>query len=151
MSLLNKTPSANYTGPVSWVGKAWGAWPHGDMNGEGWFSSVRALVIACARAGIPLPPYAWAAVPRGLSINADDVVDLALNDHHEEAGDELEPGAKAALQGLLDTWIRAYGRKVKTWEEHTGHLVILGDEDLSLYAKTRAEMEADLGEEGLVT
>lgn len=111
-----------HEGPVCWPL----APVRGDMNGDGYFSNVAALIEACARAGANLPEFVWPCASFGLRVDAEDVIRAAVeaDEHHEEAEEQIAAGGVEALQRALDAWVAEYAEDVRTWTpDHRAALV----------------------------
>lgn len=50
------------------------------------------------------PPYVYATTPKPLRLDAESIMDSALEDHHEGAADYLDPRDVELLQAILDAW-----------------------------------------------
>jgi hypothetical protein len=115
-----KIDAKDYTGWVSWRG-------HGPNNG--YFESVDDLIRYCADHELNSPTFVWACKPDPLKLDADWILDQALEDHHKGARDEISDTEDARLQAFLDEWCAA--QKIVTWREDRTRAVMMppGDED----------------------
>lgn len=61
--------------------------------------------------GDPPTRYAYATAPRALSLDANGIIEDALEsgEHHEGAGDDISDAERADLQAFLDDWCRRTG------------------------------------------
>lgn len=71
---------------------------------------------------------AWGVTVRRFKLDAEKIVEAELEHHHDNAWDELEPGAVGALQKALDTWIAEYASRVTTYERDDSTIVVFGEE-----------------------
>lgn len=69
---------------------------------EGYFSEPYELVEYCQDEGIDIPKYAWSTTKIGLSMDADCIIDMACEDLHEDARDNIV--GEDELQKFLDAW-----------------------------------------------
>lgn len=78
------------------------------------------------------PPFddvpAWGVTVRRFKLDAEEIVEGELEHHHEDAWDELAPGAVEALQKALDAWIADYASRVTTYEQDESTIVVFGEE-----------------------
>jgi len=72
------------------------------------------------------PEYAWACKVYGLELDANDIIDAALEagEHHESAWDAIDN--VPALQQALDAWVAT--QSVESWMVDYDLAVILGGE-----------------------
>lgn len=109
-----KIPAAEYTGWVSWPG---------CVGDDGYFESVQELLNHCAKTGKPAPTFVWACKPIPLHLDAEGIVDQALEEHHEGAKDFISNAEMERLQVLLDEWAKAQG--VTSWCEDRTRAVMI--------------------------
>ncbi len=64
--------------------------------------------------GLDLPAYVWGAKRIDFHVDADNVIEQALDGHHEEANEHLKPDAYKTLQLALDTWCEE--QNIRSWE-----------------------------------
>jgi len=80
---------------------------------------------------IEVPKYAWACKPKKFVIEADRIVEGALEEHHEDAYDRISSSAFEELQQFLDGWCAK--QDVRTYEyDYTRAVLIpppMKDED----------------------
>lgn len=69
------------------------------------------------------PEYVWAARPIKFEINAENIVQSVLENHHDAAGDQLDDGDYKELQALLDAWCVKTG--IVSYEEDRTRAVLL--------------------------
>lgn len=114
-----KINAKDYTGWVVWQG-------HGDN--DGYFKSVDAVIEYCADNEINGPKCVWACAPEHLHINAEAILEDALEEHFEDAGDSITTTEVERLQTFLDEWTKAQG--IVSWHEDRTRAVMLspGDE-----------------------
>lgn len=104
--------------------KGWVFWEdHGDN--EGFFSSVAELRTYCNDVGVEPPPYVYACKAMLLSMNAEWIIEDALEEHHENARDSISKEAEDELQSLLNAWCAK--QTVRTWFQDTTRVVLPND------------------------
>lgn len=108
-----KVPQKEYVGPVF------------DRDHSEWYPSVDEMIERLFDDLKEIPKYAWAATINKLSLNAQSIVDNALEDHHEDA--EVDDNEVKKLQSLLDEWCASQG--VESWEEDTSTVVLIDPVD----------------------
>jgi hypothetical protein len=108
-----KVNAVDYSGWVSWPG-------HGN---DGFFESVDAVRKHCAQHGLALPPFVWACTREPLSLNADWILDDALQEHHDGARGEVSSDEERRLQKFLDEWCAA--QEIVSWNEDRTRAVML--------------------------
>jgi len=69
------------------------------------------------------PEYAFACLPKKLKIDAQDVFEHAISDHHDGAGELVTAQQIAELQTMLDKWCEETG--VVTYIEDKSQVVTL--------------------------
>jgi hypothetical protein len=84
---------------------------NGDCNGEGYFSSLQAVLDECDDDGKEVPAYVWACSSRGLHIDAQSVIESMLDEWYDGASDEISQEDHDKLQKLLDGWCDEMGMK----------------------------------------
>jgi hypothetical protein len=64
--------------------------------------------------GLDEPPgtqvYAWCCKPMPLLLDADRLIENAMDDHHEDAYDQIGRAAIKALQAMLDEWQKPFAK-----------------------------------------
>lgn len=123
-----KIDAKDYTGWVSWPG-------HGD---DGYFESVEALIEHCASHELNSPRYVWACIPQPFKLDADEILDNALEEHFDGARGEISKSEEKRLQAFLDEWAAA--QKIVSWREDRTRAVMLSpaDEDATADTPSRA-------------
>ncbi len=109
-----KINANDYTGWVSWP-------VHGDN--DGYFRSVDALLEHCANHEIKAPAFVWACTAEHLHINAAAILEDALEEHFEDAGDSITATELERLQTFLDEWTAA--QRITSWHEDRTRAVML--------------------------
>lgn len=89
------------------------------------FETLDDLADHCLHLGRPDPLIVHPLISAGLKLDADSIIGSALEDHHEEAGDQLASGAREELQALLDGW--AAKQRVETLYPDRKVVVVLPD------------------------
>ena len=80
-------------------------WVHLDTEGlrtSDYFASVTDALDWCLENGQPRPAYVWGCTTMAFSMDAESVIDAALDEHHEDAHDHIDDAR--GLQTLLDAW-----------------------------------------------
>ena len=111
-----KIPASEYKGWVS---------VPGCEDEDGYFESVTELLSFCASTGQHAPVFVWACAPVLFRLDADAIVEQALEDHREGAKDNIPDEAIERLQLLLDGWTQATGI-VSQYEDQTRAVMIGG-------------------------
>lgn len=88
---------------------------------EGFFMSVDDLTERFEDDGEELPTFVWGSREKPLTLDADGIVESALEDHHE--GALVKPSAIEKLQAMLYEWCAE--QKVLSYEEDQTVAVIL--------------------------
>jgi hypothetical protein len=88
-----------------------------------WFASFEELDHHYENQGTERPAWAWGCFPIALRISARDVIEGALQDHHEDAGDNIGAEDEKELQALLDAW--AAKQKITSYECDESTVVLL--------------------------
>jgi len=112
-----KVPESAWSDTVVWEDGS------GDMSGDGYFSSTDAVRERCARDGVPVPAYVWGTAPEMMSLDADSIIDAALDDSYDGARDAITAEAEKELQALLDAWCERH--PVKWWSEDRSVAVMM--------------------------
>lgn len=94
------------------------------MTGDGYFTSTEAVREYCDRDGLHVPAHVWGTAPRLMSMNADYIIESALEESYEDARDAVSHEAEQELKALLDAWCERH--PVKWWEEDRGVAVMMG-------------------------
>jgi hypothetical protein len=110
-----KVHECEWSDPVFWDS-------HGPRDGH--FYSVEDVREYCDDHGLELPKYVSATYPVALHIDADSVLECAVDEHHEGAYDQCDV---AGLQKLLDAWCEA--QKVTSYNEDRSKVVLLDGGD----------------------
>lgn len=105
-----------------------------------------------------LPEWGYADNSYGLSLpSARSLIESALEDHHEDACEELADGAEEALDAALKAWTEQYASGVKSVEADLNRVVLIQkDEETSDERKTgttsteRSDSETNPGDGGQV-
>ena len=102
----------------------------GDMNGEGYFSSVDALLDHCEAEGLDLPEYVWACTRRDLHLHAHDVIHDAIERHNMDTdGTHIPEEAENTMQSFFDAWLKEQG--IHAWFVDYSRAVVLRERDSS--------------------
>jgi hypothetical protein len=107
--------------PVFWPGKS------GDMNGDGYFSSVDMLLDYCEDQAVDVPEYVYACTRQNLKLDAEGILQNALEQdemNSESADIPTEKGKQ--LQAFLDAWLKELD--VHSWFEDRSRVVVLRED-----------------------
>jgi hypothetical protein len=107
----------------------WVSWPRVWPKEEGFFESVDDLIRYCADHELNSPTFVWACTPDPLKLDADWILDQALEEHHDGARGEISASEEKRLQAFLDVWAAA--QNIVSWHEDRTRAVMMppGDED----------------------
>lgn len=89
----------------------------GYGNNDGYFASLEVLRDHCRIHRKQLPAYVWTCLPLEFEIDADSIIDSALDEHYEDASDNITSVARGALQYMLDAWTEKQGIKTYTVDD----------------------------------
>ncbi len=98
----------------------WIYWPD-DETDDHFFSSVTELIECCKVRGVPVPKEVNGCYEMSISINAEDVLESALEEHHEDARSSIPNAEVEKLQELIDEWCAV--QKVITYFQDTSVIV----------------------------
>ena len=56
---------------------------------------------------MPVPEFVWACTPKPLKLDADGILDQALEEHFDGARGNISDAEEARLQAFLDEWAAA--------------------------------------------
>ncbi len=116
-----KVPESEWTSAVVWEDGS------GDMSGDGYFSSTEAVRDSCAANDVPVPAYVWGTGEEGMGLNAGEIIERALEDTYDGAGDQISTEATNELQALLDAWCERH--PVKWYREDRSVAVVMYAEE----------------------
>ncbi len=109
-----KIAAKDYTG--------WVSWPGAPVNAQ-FFKSIDELREHCKKFDKPVPEFVWACTPEPLKLDADGILDQALEDHFDGARGNISEAEEARLQTFLDEWAAA--QEIVSWHEDESRAVIL--------------------------
>lgn len=116
--------------PVFWAGHS------GDMNGDGYFSSVDLLLDHCEDQAVDVPEYVWACTRHDLKLDVGSILQDALEQQDMDPDSANIPTpAGERLQAFIDVWLKELG--VHSWFEDRSRAVVLR-EDFPLSPPTAA-------------
>jgi hypothetical protein len=102
-SAARKLPACEYSGPV-----------YADHDQE-IHADVDAFLCSWEEfcfdnpGAVGTSPRAYACVPYGLQFDAGEFLEACLQDHYDEALEEIDDAAVAKLQAFVDAWDREHG------------------------------------------
>jgi len=102
--------AAEYDGPVA----------DGD---EGFWQTIGDAVDELEDDGGEVPAYFWACTEDALKLDANGIIESALEDHHEDAGENISGKDECRLQALLDEWCDTVN--VTTWNVDYSRAVVV--------------------------
>ena len=103
--------------------KDYTGWVSCSLCWNGYFKSVDEVIVYCAENDLPRPKFVWACTSTPLKLDASDIIDAALEDHHEDARDNISDADEQRLQAFLDEWTAAQG--IVSWSEDNTRAVML--------------------------
>jgi hypothetical protein len=90
------------------------------------------------------PEYVWVCEENiGVSLDAQQILESALEEHHEDAIDNVDVDG---LQARLDEWCQAPENQVRSWEPNFKKLVLLDDEMNEKFLKRWCKESNDVGQ-----
>ena len=101
---IKRIKSTEYVGWVYW---------EEDETDDHFFSSVKDLVERCKVRGVPVPNKVNGCYTMGISIDVEDVLESALQEHHDDARSSIPNAEVDKLQELIDEWCAV--QKVTTY------------------------------------
>lgn len=107
--------------PVFWDSRGY----HG-----GYFESIDEVLDFCEDNDNATPPFVWAALPTDFHIDADDIIESALERqaHYEGAASLISEEARKNLQAYLNVWSGEL--KIRTWHiDHRRAVLLVPDND----------------------
>jgi len=108
-----KIDAKDYDGWVSWPGR----------GQDGFFESVDELRAHCVSGKLALPSFVWACTREPFKLDADHILDQALEEHHDGARGEVSSAEEQRLQTLLDEWTAK--QNIVSWHEDRERVVML--------------------------
>lgn len=85
-------------------------------DSDAYHETIDDLIEWCRDTDTPFPQWAWAVTESKFHIDADDIVDQELSEHHEEAA--VSRTARANLKEFLDAWCARQG-VTTLWPDYT--------------------------------
>lgn len=119
--LSKKIQENEYDGPVYWEGV------DGGSMGGGCFANLDEVREYCTDEDVETPGYVWACTEVKLTINVDNILESAFQEHHEGARDFLAVGAEKELELLLTAWCGRQG--IKSWQADFRRAILLKSSD----------------------
>ncbi|WP_373047215.1 hypothetical protein [Vulgatibacter sp.] len=115
-----KVPEGEWSGPVFCEGIA-------GNCGDGYFYEVGDVRDECDADGIEPPPYVWATRPMVFTLDADDIIENALDGWYEDAGLDIPRSERRRLQDFLNEWCKA--QRVQGFEEDRSVAIVLAPDE----------------------
>jgi hypothetical protein len=112
-----KIPESEYVGWLSF--------------GNDVFCNEDELADHCTQNEIDWPAWVWACSKVEFRIDADDIIENALQEHYDGASSQVRREDETELQTLLDTWCAKVGKRWSSWEEDRTRVVVLEPRNLS--------------------
>lgn len=113
-----KVKLADYTGAMLWF-------PDPTIGDDGFIPSDEVDDYFDDDAE-PGHEYAWACAAVGFGMDADSIIENALSDHHEDAGENIGNDNRKELQALLDAWCSK--QHVTSYEPINEAVILRGDD-----------------------
>ena len=98
-----------------------------DGLGDGYFLHIDELLDRCEEEGLEVPPYVWSCKEVPFRMEADWLLERALDSHGEGALQEIADKETEELQRLLDEWCAR--QDVKSWQVDYSTAVLLHPQD----------------------
>jgi hypothetical protein len=92
---------------------------------EGYFVSVDDMLAHCEDEGVDPPAMVWGSRKVPFSLSAETILEHALEDHHEGAGEQITTAEGKRLQAFLDEWAEA--QNINSFEEDRDIAVVVGE------------------------
>lgn len=92
--------------------------------GEGYQETVKDLLDACAAEWMPEPAYCWPCTCTPLALNAESLLEHAVDDMHEDAMDEIVDAD--GLVAFIEAWNA--NQTCETWYPDYSRVVVLDRE-----------------------
>jgi hypothetical protein len=105
-----------YDDPVYWEG-------HSASMGDGYFADIEEVLDYCENEGVDVPEYVWACTREDMKIDAQGVVECAVENMYEDAYDHIDDKAVAKLQAYLDVWCKEVA--IVGWSEDNSRAILL--------------------------
>ena len=101
----------------------------GDI-GDGYFSSMDALLDVCENEGWDVPKYVWACTRHEFQLRADTWLSAEIERQqlYEGAYSDIDSQARTRLQAYLDVWARELG--LHGWTFDHSRAIVLCPEDV---------------------
>jgi hypothetical protein len=101
-------------------------WKDGPGSDEGFYSSIGELIEECETFEVKPPEEVWACKPIPFFIDAAGIVEGSLEEHYEEAWEEIDQTDLDELQSHLNEWTRK--TRIVSYEPDFTTLVVLQKE-----------------------
>lgn len=129
-----KIPAREYTG---WVCR-----PDAfNEPGYGYHASVEDMIDHLLMTDDDLPPFVWATTEQRLKLDANWILENALDEHHEDARDQISDEAEKALQAFLDEWVTRSDVNVISYAEDRTRAIVFDDQDRAYFAGLRIQRD----------
>jgi hypothetical protein len=100
---------------------------HGGDYGDGYWSTLEALLEHCEQHGCEPPEYVWGCAPKVLTLDGSDIVSRALEDEFfEDAFDTIAAKDLAELDAFLTAWCTKVN--LQAWDVDYGTAVLVSAE-----------------------
>jgi hypothetical protein len=113
-----------------------------DKDNGGCYESIAHLISTCGDEGYPLPKYVWATKPYKLELDAESILETALEEHHENAHEWISQEAEDDLQAFLDAWCEREDVGVVTYNIDRSNAIAIDAVDRAKFDKLAAERVA---------
>lgn len=95
---------------------------------EGYFHEIEDLIDYCETANVEIPKYVWGTTSRIIHIDADDIIENACQELHEDACDWIDRESRNELQKFLDDWCLEQTGTL-TYEVDYTYAILLNDDE----------------------
>lgn len=101
----------------------------GRFGNDGFFDSIEELMETYEDAGVEPPSYCWATTSDRFQLNADSILESALEQHFEDAWEQVE--AEDELKEFIKTWNEKQ-MIVTYWEDRSRAIMLPVKEEASI-------------------
>lgn len=118
--------------PEAALGGAMVVWDDApDHPGDGYFADVAAVIEYAFDHDVSAPPFVWATTPMTLWFDAQELVDGALENWHDGAGDHLAAADLDELQAFLSGWCGRVSPTLRGFEVDRTRVVVVTAADVA--------------------
>lgn len=103
--------------------------------GDEYFRDFDRLWEHCLDSDIDLPDVIFGCKPNAFYLDADRMIENELEEHYEDAGENITPESRAKLDAFLTAWSEEQGIETQEPDYETG--IVLSDKDRADFRKER--------------